>query len=141
VDNENSILRGLCKTDVVKVFSADPQMLAFAQHLCDTKDAPDLASFCTGILEECLGADKPEAISIYLTLYVCLQRLKACVTLLRARRDDDVLPISSFTLWNVKLVVAYYLKQHDKDALIRATFIRLLEHELSSYDELTRSIK
>lgn len=119
------------KEEFVKSFSADPQILAFAKYMCNITAESDrssrLASFCTSILHECLTADKPEAIQTYLSLYQGQETLQA---------NPNVL-----TMWNIKLVLAYYEQAslmivhrgEDKhESLIREAFVESMRQEMNT---------
>ena len=110
--------------ELVKVFSADPQVLAFASYLCDDETDRDLAAFCTGVLRECLSADKPEAIHIYLALYQNLHNPQM-----------DII-----TMWNIKLILVYYetimkegSSKNGDDALIQVAFIHSVRQQMDKF--------
>ncbi|CAG8508489.1 9869_t:CDS:2 [Ambispora leptoticha] len=112
------------KWEFVKVFSSDPQVLAFARHFCENEMDRDLATFCTGVLQECLNSDKPEAIQIYLALYQSQQNLNMNVLL----------------LWNIKILLAYYehtvisCPDATQDyALIQSAFITSIRQNMNKF--------
>ncbi|KAG9285902.1 hypothetical protein G9A89_013327 [Geosiphon pyriformis] len=112
------------KWEFVKVFSSDPQVLAFTSHLCKDEMDRDLAAFCTGVLQECLISDKPEAIQTYLSLYQSQQNPRL---------------ISFPTLWNIKLILAYY--EHasnpmsEEETLIQPVFITSIRQQMDQFFE------
>jgi hypothetical protein len=67
---------------LVRAFSADPNMLAFVRHFCDS-DSPHKADSSTHsdfygeLLYECLSLDKPEAVQCYLEVGRALGALKS----------------------------------------------------------------
>ncbi|CAG8436254.1 8034_t:CDS:2 [Ambispora gerdemannii] len=116
------------KWEFVKVFSSDPQVLAFARHFCENEMDRDLATFCTGVLQECLNSDKPEAIQIYLALYQSQQNLNMNVLL----------------LWNIKILLAYY--EHaviscpdatQNHALIQNAFVTSIRQNMNKFFSLS----
>ncbi|OZJ05747.1 hypothetical protein BZG36_01280 [Bifiguratus adelaidae] len=95
----------VARDEFIISFSADPQILAFANHFCNPDSITELSrkfsAFCTSILYECLATDKPEAIEMYLSLYQCQQAVQ---------QEADLL-----ALWNLKLVIAYYSRLQEAE--------------------------
>lgn len=60
----------------VNSFSSNSYVLAFVRHLCDLPNEELFSDFCIGILYECLSQDKPEMVSVYLSIYHLLKRLE-----------------------------------------------------------------
>ncbi|KAJ3090790.1 Anaphase-promoting complex subunit 1 [Quaeritorhiza haematococci] len=86
------------REEFIKSFSADPHVLAFANHLCRASPCQPastaMASFCTSVLYECLTMDKPEIIETYLSIYQAVQNLSS--------------QQNTMAIWNIKLVMAFY---------------------------------
>ncbi|KAL1925795.1 uncharacterized protein VTP21DRAFT_678 [Calcarisporiella thermophila] len=112
------------RDEYVKTFSADPQVLAFATHLCHGES--DLATFCTPVLYESLTLDKPEAIQIYLQLYQVRQGMERGV-------------VNTLELWNVKLVLAHYdaieqfIGEEVEPPLLQESFVSALRNGVDEF--------
>lgn len=80
------------KSELVSSFSADHNILAFADHFCNEKSL--LGTFCTDVLYECLTREKPEMLRTYLAIYQIITHL---------HQQENPIGIC-----NLKLVSAYY---------------------------------
>ena len=77
---------------IIQSFTENPQLLAFAQHMCDNTRimtnvsdtwlgiAESFEDFCASILCECLSEEKPDALMIYLSL------LSGIISLVKSQR-------------------------------------------------------
>nr|KAJ3418194.1 Anaphase-promoting complex subunit 1 [Polyrhizophydium stewartii] len=83
--------------NLVRAFSADPQILAFVEHFCNNKASDPaeqrMAEFCTRTLLECIMGDKPEAIQLFIWLHETTTRLE----------QGTATPLA---VWNLVLAVA-----------------------------------
>lgn len=84
------------KAEFVRAFSADPNVLAFVTHFCGAggRSSAVGAPSHTGLLYECLTRNKPEMLSVYMSLSQIVRDLP------HARSCEG--------LWNLKLLFAYY---------------------------------
>ena len=80
--------------EFVRAFSADPNVLSFVTHFCGRKAPSTAAPSHTGLLYECLTRNKPEMLSVYMSLSQIVRDLP------HARSCEG--------LWNLKLLFAYY---------------------------------
>lgn len=135
----------------IKSFSADPLILAFANHLCrppsfsyspssnnnkergtdETSDAASLATFCTSVLYECLTQDKPEILQTYLSIYQTFQHQSRQVQQgLQKRSSTAIAALSLYkdaslesSLRNVHIVKMFYEHHDEAERLITPSFL------------------
>lgn len=139
------------RQDFVQTFSADPDVIAFANHFCQPSSTTSLAApsstdesqalstasfeneitaFCMSILYECLVQDKPEMLSVYLSLYhrlhdYCSSVSPAKLLTIRASEIVDL-------VWDVKCLDAFYEGsirkiENDNEPLIRKEFLEMVK--------------
>ncbi|XP_048585959.1 anaphase-promoting complex subunit 1 isoform X2 [Nematostella vectensis] len=86
------------KTDVVRSFSSEPQMVTFAGLFCDVhsvcRKEKQQAAFIGAVLHECITDEKPGAIGLYMAI-------KQAVESVEAHKDP-------MALWELKLVLSFY---------------------------------
>ncbi|KAI9202790.1 uncharacterized protein BJ171DRAFT_443970 [Polychytrium aggregatum] len=129
--------------DFIQSFSADPQILAFAEYFCglgsndrawqSNYSAPNpqrTRKFHASVLYECLAHDQPEMIQSFLEIYEGVRNL---------RRSTGL-----SNLWSAIIVLSFYERQSVKPKIqglarsnsaapVREHFARSLRHELESY--------
>lgn len=109
---------GVCKSGsalkLIKLFTEDPLLLAFAEYLCDSESqyrrevfsvasnqsslgmGYSLETFCTSILHECLTEGKTDALPLFLSLWCCIMSLK--------KKSKPVVSL----VWDIRLIESYY---------------------------------
>lgn len=132
---------------LIKSFTEDPRLLAYAQFLCDSGNTSTNAlsskhadrsfgyggigsqfdEFCTDILHECLTQEKQEALPLYLSLYSFVTSI--------TRGTSAV-----WHIWDVRLIRSYYESremcstlQHQKTRLLSVEFVALLCNGIDSF--------
>jgi anaphase-promoting complex subunit 1 len=140
------------KSDFIRSFSQDPNLLAFAKHFCEEPEAKratvdedaavkrpasnayvhglSFSSFCTAVLYECLTRDKPEMLQTYLALYLSLSALDSDA----ASSEEATAQSLPLTLWNIKLLLEYYNHHNPgEDGLIQPTFLLSIDRRIRAF--------
>jgi anaphase-promoting complex subunit 1 len=88
--------------ELLSAFSADPSMLAFAQHFCAAlqsyPEARAFSTFCSTILHECVASEKPAIVRTYLELYTSVHRVAETVA-----KGGGVNGLDCLTVANLKV--------------------------------------
>ncbi|KAL8144559.1 hypothetical protein V2J09_017591 [Rumex salicifolius] len=97
---------GSVKVDqLVRTFSSDPSLIAFAQLCCDPSwncnSDVNFQEFCLQVLFECISKDRPALFRVYLSLYTMIR-------LMADQGKSDILMFNdSLSLSSLKLALAY----------------------------------
>ncbi|XP_031572163.1 anaphase-promoting complex subunit 1-like [Actinia tenebrosa] len=87
------------KTEVIRSFSSEPQMVALAGLFCEklsvSDKEKDMSAFIASILYECITEEKPNAIKLYLSMNKAV---------------EDINHLDPIELWEVKLALTFYLQ-------------------------------
>jgi len=103
--------------DLIKSFTEDPRIVAFARFFCEGDHGNDIANegnkksseqvierFCTEILYECLTEGKPEALLLYLSLHSRLAPLQQH----QKNRHISSSMLGTLDMWDLRLIKSYY---------------------------------
>lgn len=125
--------------ELIRSFTEDPRLLAYAQYLCDKGDGGKahtrlpphengfaVSKFCTSILHECLTGDKEDALPLYLLLRSAVGSIEA-----------DSATVAIQTIWDVRLIRNYYEERHRLVSggrrLLSPEFVSFLCEKLDSF--------
>lgn len=90
---------------LVRTFSSDPSLIAFAQLCCDPSwncnSDVNFQEFCLQVLFECISKDRPSLLRVYLSLYTMIRLMADQV------QSDTLMFKDSLALSNLKLALAY----------------------------------
>ncbi|XP_077996954.1 anaphase-promoting complex subunit 1-like [Glandiceps talaboti] len=123
----------IVQPDVIRSFTSDPSVLAFAEYCCSQKlssqEEREIVSLFSSVLYECITKEKPEILETHIAVD---QAVRTMLT--------DPSPHS---LWQIKLILAYYevayprlqqtLPNITKWPLINSEFLTAIKSRIDKY--------